>query len=174
MVRLGIVLLLSGLLRPPRLEFEPLLLSFDLLLDEPEGVLRFLHVFVLKGLNEVTNARSEVLNPSLLSEQLAGWEHSVRPGSFSAQYLQRAAIPFAGVLARVVPVGQITAGLAMIAGFWTPLFAFIALVMIVNFYVASGAIFTFGFLTNPYGLPVLGGTLALAIGGVRLPLGLRS
>ena len=126
--------------------------------------------FLFQGLNNLP----WVLNPSLLSDQLAGWEHSVRPGSFSAQYLQRAAIPFAGVLARLVPVGQITAGLAMIAGFWTPLFAFIAFVMIVNFYIASGAIFTFGFLTNPYGLPVLGGTLALAIGGVRLPLSLRS
>jgi|SRR6185503_4802462 len=126
--------------------------------------------FLFQGLNNLP----WVLNSSLLSEQLAGWEHSVRPGSFSAQYLQRAAIPFAGVIARLVPVGQITAGLAMIAGFWTPLFAFIAFVMIANFYIASGAIFTFGFLTNPYGLPVLGGTLALTIGGVRLPLSLRS
>jgi len=46
--------------------------------------------------------------------------------------------------------------------------------MLVNFYIASGAILTYGFLTNPYGLPVLGGTLALAIGGVRLPWSLRS
>ena len=58
----------------------------------------------------------------------------------------------------------------MMAGVWTRLFAFVALVMIVNFYIASGAISTFAFLTNPYGLPVLGGTLALAIGGMRLPL----
>ena len=32
----------------------------------------------------------------------------------------------AGVLARVVPIGQISAGLAMMVGFWTPFFAFIA------------------------------------------------
>ena len=125
--------------------------------------------FLFQGLNNLP----WVLNPSLLSQQLAAWEHGVRPDSLSAQYLQRAAMPFAGILARLVPVGQITAGLAMMAGFWTPLFAFIALVMLVNFYVASGAIFTYGFLTNPYGLPVLGGTLALAIGGVRLPWSIR-
>ena len=125
--------------------------------------------FLFQGLNNLP----WVLNPSLLSQQLASWEHSVRPGSLSAQYLQRAAMPFAGVLARLVPVGQMTAGLAMMAGFWTPLFAFIALVMLVNFYIASGAIFTYAFLTNPYGLPVLGGTLALAIGGVRLPWSIR-
>jgi len=126
--------------------------------------------FLFQGLNNLP----WLLDPSRLSQQLAAWEHSVRAGSFSAHYLQRAAIPFAGVLARLVPIGQITAGLALIAGVWTPLFAFVALVMIVNFYIASGAIFTFAFLTNPYGLPVLGGTLALAIGGVRLPLSLRS
>jgi len=126
--------------------------------------------FLFHGLNNLP----WLLDPSRLSQQLGAWEHSVRAGSFSAHYLQRAAIPFAGVLARLVPIGQITAGLALIAGVWTPLFAFVALVMIVNFYIASGAIFTFAFLTNPYGLPVLGGTLALAIGGVRLPLSLRS
>jgi uncharacterized membrane protein YphA (DoxX/SURF4 family) len=125
--------------------------------------------FLFHGLNNLP----WLLDPSALSQQLAAWEQSVRAGSFSAQYLQRVAIPFAGVLARLVPVGQIAAGLAMIAGFWTALFAFITLVMLVNFYIASGAIFTYGFLTNPYGLPVLGGTLALAIGGVRLPLSLR-
>jgi len=126
--------------------------------------------FLFHGLNNLP----WLLDASRLSQQLAAWEHSARAGSFSAHYLQRAAIPFAGVLARLVPAGQITAGLALIAGVWTPLFAFVALVMIVNFYIASGAIFTFAFLTNPYGLPVLGGTLALAIGGVRLPLSLRS
>src|SRR2546422_11439056 len=67
-----------------------------------------------------------LLDPSPLSQQLATWEHSARAGSISAQYLQRVAVPFAGVLARLVPLGQIGAGLGMIAGFWTPLFAFIA------------------------------------------------
>ena len=111
-----------------------------------------------------------LLNASPLSQQLEAWQHSVPSGSISAQYLQRVAVPFAAVLARLVPVGEIGVGLAMIAGFWTSVFAFIAFVMVVNFHIASGVIFTYGFLTNPYGLPVLGGTLALAIGGNRLPL----
>jgi uncharacterized membrane protein YphA (DoxX/SURF4 family) len=126
--------------------------------------------FLFQGLSHVR----WLLDPSPLSQQLAAWERSVRPGSISAHYLQRAAIPFAGVLARLVPLSQISAGLAMIAGFWTPFFAFIAFLIVVNLHIASGAIFTYGFVTNPYGLPVLGGTLALAIGGVRLPLSLRS
>ena len=114
------------------------------------------------------------LDPSLLSQQLATWEHSIQAGSISAQYLARVAVPFAAVFARLVPLGEIGAGLALIAGFWTPFVAFIAFVMVVNFHIASGAIFTYGFLTNPYGLPVLGGALALTIGGVRLPWSIRS
>ena len=69
-----------------------------------------------------------LLDPSPLSQQLAAWEHSAGAGSISALYLQRVAMPFAAVFARLVPLGEI-GGLAMIAGFWTPLFAFIAFVM---------------------------------------------
>jgi hypothetical protein len=39
--------------------------------------------------------------------------------------------------------------------------------------VASGVIFRYSYLTNGYGLPVLGGTLALAIGGIRLRWSVR-
>ena len=126
--------------------------------------------FLLQGLGNLP----WLLDASPLSQQLSTWQHGVRAGSISAQYLQRVAVPFAAVLARLIPLGEIGAGLAMIAGFWTSLFAFIAFVMVVNFHIASGAIFTYGFLTNPYGLPVLGGTLALAVGGVRLPWSMRS
>jgi hypothetical protein len=41
--------------------------------------------------------------------------------------------------------------------------------MVLNIHFASGLIFQYGFLTNGYGLPVLGGLLALAIGAVGLP-----
>jgi len=126
--------------------------------------------FLFQGLSRLR----WLLDPSPLVQQLAAWEHSARAGSISAHYLQRAAIPFARVLARLVPVSQIAAGLAMMAGIWTPLVGFVAFVMVVNVSIASGAIFTLGFLTNPYWLPVLGGTLALTIGGVRLPWSIRS
>ena len=41
--------------------------------------------------------------------------------------------------------------------------------MALNFQFASGALFKYSILTSGYGLPVLGSTLALAVGGVRLP-----
>jgi hypothetical protein len=64
-------------------------------------------------------------------------------------------------------------GVGLILGFRTSLFALLAFFMVANFHIAGGTIFHYGFLTNPYGLPVLGGTLALALGGVRLPLSVR-
>src|SRR4051812_23852009 len=90
--------------------------------------------FLFHGLNNLP----WLLDPSRLSQQLAAWEHSVRAGSFSAHYLQRVAIPFAGVLARLVPVGQITVGLAVTAGGLAPPLAFLPAVMIVEFFFPSG------------------------------------
>jgi uncharacterized membrane protein YphA (DoxX/SURF4 family) len=110
---------------------------------------------------------------SLLARQLDGWLHLVPSGSWSHLFLERAAIPEAAVFARLVPMGELSSGLALIAGFWTPLFALIALFMALTFQFASGALFKYTFLTSGYGLPVLGSTLGLAIGGVRLPWSLR-
>jgi hypothetical protein len=78
------------------------------------------------------------------------------------------------VFARLVPIGELSSDLAMLFGFCTSLFAFLAFCMVLNFHIASGAIFTYSFLTNGYGLPVLGSTLALALGGARLPWSIRA
>ncbi len=110
---------------------------------------------------------------SVLSGQLARWLDAAGPGSLARMYLERAAIPGVALFARLVPLGEISSGLALIAGFWTPFAAFIAFFMALNFSVASGAIFHLAFLTNGYGLPVLGPTLGLAVGGVRLPWSVR-
>ena len=62
---------------------------------------------------------------------------------------------------------------ALVLGIWTPFFAFLAFFMVLNFHVAAGTLFRYAFLTNPYGLPVLGASLGLALGGKRLPWSLR-
>ena len=111
---------------------------------------------------------------SILSGQFAGWLQNVAPGSISHWYLERLAIPWVGVFARLVPLGEICSGLALLFGIWTPLFAFIAFFMALNFQIASGAVFRYSFLISGYGLPVLGSTLGLVIGGVRLPWSIRA
>jgi uncharacterized membrane protein YphA (DoxX/SURF4 family) len=110
---------------------------------------------------------------SILANQLAGWQHAVAPGSASAVYLERVAVPFVAVFARLVPLAEICSGLALVVGFWTPFVAGLAFVMALNFLFASGALFRYSFLSNGYGLPVLGSTLGLAIGGTRLPWSIR-
>ena len=110
---------------------------------------------------------------SVLAGQLAGWLQAAPAGSVTQWYLQHVCIPGAAVFARLVPVGEIGVGLALVAGFWTPGVALLAFALALNFQVASGAVFRYSFLTSGYGLPVLGSTLALAIGGVRLPWSLR-
>jgi len=126
--------------------------------------------FLFQGLSKLR----WFVDTSLLAQQLAGWQHAVAPGSIGARYLQNVAIPYTALFARLVPLGEICSGLAMVAGFWTQLFAFVAFFMALNFHIASGGLLTYGFLTNAYGFPVLGGTLALAIGGARLPWSIRN
>jgi uncharacterized membrane protein YphA (DoxX/SURF4 family) len=126
--------------------------------------------FIFEGLGKI----HWFTDTSLLADQLRGWSQAVPAGSLSHMYLERLAIPRAAIFARIVPLGEITSGVALVTGFWTPLFAFIAFFMALNFQFASGALFKYGFLTNGYGLPVLGSTLGLAVGGVRLPWSIRS
>ena len=113
-------------------------------------------------------------NPSLLAEQLNNWLQNVPAGSFSAGYLEHAALPGTIYFARLVPLGETVCGLTMLFGFMTPLFAFVAFLMALNFHVASGALFHVAFILNPYGLPMLGSTLGLAIGGIRLPWSVKA
>jgi uncharacterized membrane protein YphA (DoxX/SURF4 family) len=112
--------------------------------------------------------------PSLLASQLASWSQAVPPGSWSHQYLERVAMPHASLFARLVPLAEMLSGAALVAGFWTPVFALLAFCMALNFQFASGALFKYSFLTSGFGLPTLGSTLALALGGVRLPWSIRA
>ena len=109
------------------------------------------------------------VDASLLSKQLNDWMQAASATSWNHQYLASFAIPGVAVFARLVPIGEIVSGLALIAGFWTPIFAFVAFFMALNFQFASGALFKYSFLSSAYGFPVLGATLALVIGGIRLP-----
>jgi uncharacterized membrane protein YphA (DoxX/SURF4 family) len=125
--------------------------------------------FVFEGLGKIR----WLANSSLLAGLLSAWSRAAAPGSIASWYLNRIAWPGLPVFARLVPVGEISSGLALIAGLWTPFAAFVAFFMALNFQIASGALFQYAFLTSGYGLPVLGSTLALTLGGTRLPWSVR-
>lgn len=125
--------------------------------------------FLFQGLNKY----QWFADSSFLAWQFEQWRDAAAAGSISRWYLDSIAVPGHAVFARLVPLGEIASGLALIVGFWTPTFALLACFMVVNFAVASGNIFTYSYLTNGYGLPVVGSTLGLAMGGVRLPWSVR-
>jgi len=132
-------------------------------IDRQRAALAILRVciglfFIFEGLSKI----GWFGDPSILGGQLNGWLASAPPASLSHTYLQRFAIPGVAVFARLVPLGEMMSGLAMALGAWPRAFALVAFFMALNFHVASGAIFKYSFLTNGYGLPVLGSTLAIA------------
>lgn len=125
--------------------------------------------FLFEGIGKL----AWLTNASILAGRFNGWLADAAAGSWSRWYLEHVAIPGTPVFARLVPLGELSAGLALIVGFWTPVAAFLAFFMVMNIHVASGALFKYAFLTNGYGLPVVGSTLGLAFGGIRLPFSLR-
>ena len=125
--------------------------------------------FLFEGIGKI----AWLTDTSILTGQLAAWTQAVPPASWSHVDLERVATPYASYFARAVPLGEMVSGLALIAGFWTPFFALLAFFMAFNFQFASGALFKYSILTSGYALPVLGSTLALTIGGIRLPWSLR-
>jgi uncharacterized membrane protein YphA (DoxX/SURF4 family) len=121
--------------------------------------------FLFEGLGKIR----WLTDSSILAGQFAEWAQTAAAGSIPQTYLQRIAVPGVAIFARLVPLGELTCGVALVLNFWTPLFAFIAFFMALNFQIASGAVFKYSFLTSGYGLPVLGSTLALALTGSSTP-----
>ena len=135
------------------------------------GALRVLSIvmgvfLIFMGLDKI----GWLMDASFLTRRLQEWRGMVRP--FARWYLDTIAIPGAPVFARVVLLSELSAGTALILGFQVRLAAILVLLMVINFHVAADVIFRYSYLTNAFGPPVLGGLLALAIGGVRLPFSL--
>ena len=105
---------------------------------------------------------------SILAQRLDGWLQGAAPST--RWYLQTVVAPGIPLFARLVPVAELSIGLALILGLWTRLVASLALLMVINFHFARGSFYEWEFLMDALGLPVLGGLLALLLGGSRLPL----
>ena len=124
--------------------------------------------FIAEGLGKV----GWLLDSGPLTLRLTGWLATATPAS--RWYLQTVALPGAPLFARMVLLGELSAGVALVVGFWTRLAATFAFLMVMNIHVASGALFTWSFLSSGYGPPVVGSLLALAVGGGRLPWGMKN
>ena len=120
--------------------------------------------FVFNGLDKL----SWFTDSTILARRLEGWAASATP--VTRWYIETVAVPGVPLFARIVPIAELSTGLALILGFSTRLAALLALLMVVNFHVARGLFFSREFLTDGVGLPVMGALVALVIAGSRLPL----
>ena len=128
----------------------------------------FLGVFFLfEGIGKI----GWLMDPSPLTAQLTTYLQSAN--EWNRAYLQTVCVPFAAVFARLVLFGELATGTSLILGAYARYAAILAFLMVLNIHFASGTLFQSRFLTNGYGLPVLGGLLALAIGGASLPLSMK-
>jgi len=110
-------------------------------------------------------------HPEQLTQILVRWAEAAGP--LSKWYVDAIAIPGAPVFARLTFLGEVAAGLALLLGFWTRVTAVITFLLVLNIHLAHDTLLQYSFLSKGDGLPVLGGLLALAIGGSSLPLSLR-
>ncbi len=107
---------------------------------------------------------------SLLENELRNWWGPAP--AISKLYIDWFAMPLHPILARLVLLGELTTGLALVAGYRLRMAALAALFMILNFHFAMGLLFSSAYLTNGYALPVVGGLTALAVGARGLPYSL--
>jgi uncharacterized membrane protein YphA (DoxX/SURF4 family) len=143
-------------------------MSFVSRLASPAGALRILSIALGVFLIFMAVDKIEWLADSTpLTERLQEWRDTVRP--MAQWYLDTVAIPGAPVFARMVVLAELTAGTALILGVKVRLAAALAFLMVLNFHLASDLVFHYSYLINAYGLPILGGLLALAVGGKGLP-----
>ena len=124
-----------------------------------------LGVFLIaKGLGKL----DFILDSTSLVERLVRWSHNEGLHPLSRSYSQ-ALIPGAPILARLVLVGELGGGLALIAGYRTSVVALLAALMVANFHLATGSLFTVEFLTDANGFIAVAALIALALGGRDLP-----
>ena len=134
----------------------------------PAGSLRLLSIAM--GVFLVAMSLDKIgwlADAGFLTQRLQEWRGAARP--LARWYLDTIALPGAPVFARMVPIGELATGAMLILGLRVRLAAAVALLMIVNFHVASDVIFRYSYLMNGYGPPILGSLLALAVNGTRLP-----
>ena len=124
--------------------------------------------FVSRGLEKLP----WFFDSGILSERLQGAMKNA-PATSVRWYIETIAMPGVPLFARLVPLAELSTGVAFILGFWPRLAAALALALVANVHFALGSYFSSEFLIDGAGLPVMGGLLALVISNARLPWSLR-
>jgi uncharacterized membrane protein YphA (DoxX/SURF4 family) len=124
--------------------------------------------FVARGLEKLP----WFLDSGILSERLEGAMRNA-PAASVRWYIETIAMPGVPLFARLAPLAELSTGVAFILGFWPRLAAALALAIVANVHFALGSYFSWEFLIDGSGLPVMGGLLALVVSSARLPWSVR-
>ena len=104
-----------------------------------------------------------------LQQKLTTWAAST-PHAFIAKYINFM-LPHAGVLSKVVVLGELGLGALLLVGFLTPIAALLAFLMVLQFHFASGMLLTKEYVMGQNGLVYLVIFLVLFAGRAGQALG---
>lgn len=103
-----------------------------------------------------------LLDASPLTARLMAWAAKPESIALSRAYAELL-VPVAPVVARLALIGELGGGVALIAGFRTRIVAALAVLMILNYHLASGGLIAYDFLTDASGLVVVAALATLAM-----------
>jgi uncharacterized membrane protein YphA (DoxX/SURF4 family) len=115
---------------------------------------------VAKGLGKL----QWFLHPDILTVKLQAFMQKATPAN---RWWVALLLPGAALFARLVPLGELAGGMAMILGRFARVAALLTFLMVLNFHLATGELFRSDFYSDGQAFPVLGGLLALALAGRR-------
>ena len=111
--------------------------------------------FLAQGLNKLDwYTSSEFLHTSLD-------RYSQNPPAITSWYQGHVAYPGIELWSRMLPTGEMLIGIALALGFLTQPTLIIALMLVLNYHLANGTLFSTAFFFNPYDLLLLSCLAAL-------------
>jgi uncharacterized membrane protein YphA (DoxX/SURF4 family) len=112
-----------------------------------------------------------LLNAEALTTKANDWARNAN--HYNEWALHHLLLPYVSIWSRAIMLGEVCLGLGLLLGVFTRPLAIVAFLGSLAFCFLTGILFHVTFLIDGLGLPLVGATLALAIGGGRLPWSLR-
>jgi uncharacterized membrane protein YphA (DoxX/SURF4 family) len=98
-------------------------------------------------------------NPEQLLQSLNNFhQHATGP---QLTYLTTVALPYAGLWAKLIAIGETAVGASLLLGLLTRLSSFMAIIMVLNLHAATGNLFSLNFFGSPWAALLVAGLLAV-------------
>ena len=104
-------------------------------------------LFVTLALNKYNEGW--LTNSEPLRTSLTGYQQNA--GEWQSTYLERVAIPFAGIWSKLILLGETCLALSLLLGMLVRLTSAAGIFMLLNFYAANGSLFGWKFFSSPWG-----------------------